>query len=249
MASPRKVKVKTSGGVAVHRVASAKEALKARMAFLAKEKKFTKEKDRLARARRGLPWVEVEKDYIFEGPGGPVKLADLFGKKSQLVVYHFMFAPEWEQGCPHCSFWGDHYSGPAMHLPQRDVSFTAISRAPIEKIEAFKKRMGWTFPWVSSGGSDFNYDFHASFTEEDNQKGTSFYNYRKGDTGSSDREGASVFYKDEGGKIYHTYSTFARGIDNLNTTYHFLELVPKGRDEEGLEFTQSWVRHHDRYEA
>jgi predicted dithiol-disulfide oxidoreductase (DUF899 family) len=219
------------------------------MAFLKKEKKFAKLGDQLARERRALPWVKVEKDYLFEGPEGKVSLADLFGTKSQLIVYHFMFAPEWDQGCPHCSFWADHYDSIGLHLGQRDASFSAISRAPIAKIEAFKKRMGWKFRWVSSGGTSFNYDFNASFTPEENREGTAFYNYRRGDAGASDREGASVFYKDSTGAIYHTYSTFARGIDALNGTYHFLELTPKGRDEGGFEGPQDWVRHHDKYES
>jgi len=244
---PSAVKVVTGAGSVEYPVVSREEALAARVAFLEKEKEFTKLQDELARRRRELPWVKVEKGYVFEGPGGPVTLAGLFGKRSQLVVYHFMFAPEWGQGCAHCSFWADHYGGPALHLPQRDVSFTAISRGPLARIEAFKKRMGWAFPWVSSGGTSFNYDFHASFTDEENKAGTAFFNYRKGDAGGSDREGASVFYKDGDGAIYHTYSTFARGIDALNGTYHFLELVPKGRDEVGLESPQAWVRHHDRY--
>jgi predicted dithiol-disulfide oxidoreductase (DUF899 family) len=248
VAKPKKVRVATGSGPVDHPVVPRAQWLKARSALLKQEKAFAKLGDQLARRRRALPWVQVEKAYEFDGPGGPVTLAGLFGKRSQLIVYHFMFAPEWGAGCPHCSFWADHYDGPTLHLGQRDTAFAVISRAPIEKIEAFKKRMGWSFPWVSSGRSPFNYDFNASFTPEQNEHGTAFYNYRKGDAGSTDREGASVFAKDADGTIYHTYSTFARGIDALNGTYHLLELTPKGRDEEGLEGPQDWVRHHDRYE-
>jgi predicted dithiol-disulfide oxidoreductase (DUF899 family) len=249
MAPSNRIKVMTSGGAVVHRVVSKKDWLKARMAFLKKEKKLSKLGDQLARARRALPWARVEQDYVFDGPDGKISLAELFGAKSQLIVYHFMFAPDWDQGCPHCSFWADHYDSLKYHLGQRDASFSAISRAPQAKIELFKNRMGWKFRWVSSGGNSFNYDFHASFTPEDNRKGTAFYNYRKGNAGASDREGASVFYKDAAGSIFHTYSTFARGIDALNGTYHFLELTPKGRDEDGPEGPQDWVRHHDKYQT
>lgn len=249
MASPKKVKIMTGSGPVEHPVVKPNEWLKARIAFLKKEKAFAKLGDRLARQRRALPWVRVEKSYDFHAPSGKVPFADLFGRHHQLIVYHFMFAPDWDAGCPHCSFWADHYDSLRHHLGRRDTALTAISRAPIDKIEGFKERMGWAFPWVSSGGSSFNYDFHASFTEEENAKGTATYNYRKGDAGASDREGASVFYKDEDGTIYHTYSTFARGIDALNGTYHFLELTPKGRDEEGFDGPQDWVRHHDQYEG
>jgi len=249
MANARRVRVATGAGPVDHPVVSRAQWLKARAALLKKEKAFSKLGDRLARQRRALPWVRVEKAYEFDGPGGPVTLAGLFGRRSQLLVYHFMFAPEWGGGCPHCSFWADHYDGPTRHLGQRDTAFVVISRAPIEKIEAFKRRMGWSFPWVSSGRSPFNYDFNASFTPEQNEQGTAFFNYRKGEAGATDREGASVFYKDADGSIYHTYSTFARGIDALNGTYHLLELTPKGRDEDGFDGPQDWVRHHDRYEG
>ncbi|HLY11361.1 MAG TPA: DUF899 domain-containing protein [Planctomycetota bacterium] len=245
----KKVQISTGDGPVRHAVVSRPEWVKARIALLKKEKAFSKLGDRLARQRRALPWVKVEKAYEFDGPTGPGSLADLFGPRRQLIVYHFMFAPEWAAGCPHCSFWADHYDALRHHLGRRDAAFTAISRAPIAKIEAFKKRMGWAFPWVSSGGSSFNYDFNASFTPEQNAEGTAFFNYRKGDAGATDREGASVFYKDGDGAIYHTYSTFARGIDALNGTYHFLDLTPKGRDEDGFEGPQAWVRHHDRYET
>jgi len=242
-----KVKISTGGGPVAHPVVSRDQWLKARVALLKKEKEFSRLGDKLAKQRRALHWVKVEKSYAFDGPGGPVSFADLFGPHHQLIVYHFMFAPDWGAGCAHCSFWADHYDGPGHHLGERDTAFAAISRAPIAKIEAFKKRMGWSFPWVSSGKTSFNYDFNVSFTDEQNRTGTAFYNYRKGDLGMSDREGASVFYKDDAGALYHTYSTFARGIDALNGTYHFLELTPKGRDEAHSDNPQYWVRYHDQY--
>jgi predicted dithiol-disulfide oxidoreductase (DUF899 family) len=231
-----------------HSVVSREEWLTARIALLATEKEFTRRRDDLSRQRRELPWVTVEKPYVFDGPAGAVSLADLFRTRSQLIVYHFMFDPEWEEGCPHCSFWADNFNGISVHLDHRDVSFVAISRAPLARIEPFKKRMGWDFTWVSSSGNDFNYDYHASFTPEEAASGKAFFNYAFVNPGRLDREGASVFYKDDTGTIYHTYSTFGRGIDMLNGAYHYLDLVPKGRDEDRLEFTQAWVRHHDRYE-
>lgn len=173
--------------------------------------------------------------------------ADLFEGRRQLIVYHFMFDPDWQEGCPHCSFWADNFDGILVHLEQRDVSMLAISRAPLEKPEAFKKRMGWTFRWVSSLRNDFNYDYHVSFTPQDMHSGAAFYNYSEGQKAATEREGVSVFYKDESGVVFHTYSCYARGIDMMNTAYQYLDLVPKGRDEDGLEFTQAWVRYHDKY--
>ncbi len=231
-----------------HRVVSREEWLSARTAFLAKEKEFTRLRDALSRERRELPWVKVDKKYVFDGPRGPETLSDLFGGKSQLVVYHFMFNPASEEGCRHCSFWADNFDGIGVHLKHRDTSFVAVSRAPLAKIEAFRKRMGWSFKWVSSQGNDFNYDYHVSFTPEQIRNGAVFYNYVKTKMDMVDREGVSVFYKDGSGALYHTYSAYARGIDILNGAYHFLDLTPKGRDEESLSFTQAWVRHHDRYE-
>jgi predicted dithiol-disulfide oxidoreductase (DUF899 family) len=224
--------------------------LKARKKLLAREKAFTRLRDKLSAERRKLPWVLVEKDYVFEGPEGKVRLADLFGDKSQLIVYHFMFDPKWEEGCPSCSYLSDHYDGALIHLAHRDTAFAAISRAPFEKIRAFKKRMDWRFPWVSSNTSEFNYDYGVSFTKEGIAKGQAFYNYEKlkdpDDAGEG--PGLSVFYKDKTGRIFHTYSTFARGLDILVGTYNFLDLVPKGRDEDKLAFTMAWVRHHDKYD-
>lgn len=230
-----------------HAVVAHQEWLAARIAFLAKEKEFTRQRDELSRQRRQLPWEKVDKTYVFDGPNGVETLADLFGTKSQLFVYHFMFNPEWDEGCPHCSFWADSFNGTGAHLGQRDVSFVAISRAPLAKLEAFKRRMGWSFKWVSSFHTDFNYDFQASFKPEDLQNGTAYFNYGKNDPGQEDREGASAFYKDGAGTIFHTYSTYGRGIDLLNTAYNILDLAPKGRDEDVLEWTQAWVNYHDRY--
>jgi predicted dithiol-disulfide oxidoreductase (DUF899 family) len=228
-------------------VVSHDEWLSARTAFLAKEKEFTRLRDELSRQRRELPWEKVEKPYVFDGPNGTEPLSDLFEGRSQLVVYHFMFTPEWEEGCPHCSFWADNFNDNVVHLNQRDVTFVAISRAPRPKIEAFEKRMGWTFKWLSSDDSDFNYDLGASFRPEDVASGARIYNFGTMKPGHTDREGVSVFYKDRSGDIFHTYSAFARGIDMFNTAYHYLDIVPKGRDEDALPFTQAWVRHHDRY--
>jgi predicted dithiol-disulfide oxidoreductase (DUF899 family) len=231
-----------------HAVVSRREWLAARTAFLAKEKEFTRLRDELNRERRRLPWVRVDKPYAFEGPRGPQTLADLFGRQSQLIVYHFMFAPEDDAGCPHCSFWADNFDGIDVHLRQRDVSFVAVSRAPIARIEAFRKRMGWRFAWFSSGAGDFNYDYQASFKPDQLALGTAVYNYTKTEADMPDREGISVFYKNPRGEVFHTYSCYSRGIDMVNGAYHFLDLAPKGRDEERLEFKQEWVRHRDRYE-
>jgi len=214
---------------------------------LAKEKEFTRLRDELNRERRLLPWEKVEKRYVFDGPKGKETLADLFENRSQLVVYHFMFTPEWNEGCPHCSFWADNFNDIIVHLNQRDVTMVAISRAPLAKLEAFKKRMGWSFKWLSSSDTDFNYDYQASFKPDEVKAKSAFYNYRQADVGHVDREGTSVFYKAANGDIFHTYSAYARGIDMMNTAYHYLDLVPKGRDEDKLEFTQAWVRHHDKY--
>jgi Uncharacterized protein conserved in bacteria len=241
-------KLITSTGVREHEVVSRNEWIEARKALLQKEKEFTHLRDQLSRQRRELPWVKVEKQYEFDAPSGKVTLADLFENRSQLIVYHFMFNPKWDEGCPSCSFWADNFNSIGIHLNHRDVSFVAISRAPLPKIESFKQRMGWTFQWVSSFKSDFNYDYHVSFTPEQIKSGAIFYNYENTAMNFEDREGASVFYKEESGAIYHTYSAYGRGIDLVNTAYNYLDLVPKGRDEEGLKFVQSWVRYHDRYD-
>ncbi|HSP15389.1 MAG TPA: thioredoxin family protein [Thermoanaerobaculia bacterium] len=231
-----------------HRVVSHDEWMKARTAFLAKEKEFTRQRDALSRSRRELPWERVEKNYVFEGPEGTETLSDLFAGRSQLIIYQFMFSSGSKQGCPHCSFWADNFNDIIIHLNHRDVTMIAVSRATLAAIEAFRKRMGWSFKWLSSNGTDYNYDFQASFTPEALKSGKAVYNFGTMDPGGTDREGVSVFYKDEKGAIFHTYSAYARGIDMFNTAYHYLDIAPKGRDEEKLEFTQAWVRHHDRYE-
>ncbi len=231
-----------------HAVVSHEEWLSARKAFLAKEKEFTRLRDDLSRQRRELPWEKVDKQYVFESPSGKQKLADLFEGHSQLLVHHFMFNPARDEGCKHCSFWADNWDGSTVHLNHRDVTFVAISRAPVSKLEAFKKRMGWSFKWFSSGQTDFNYDYYVSFTPENIQNATGFHNYQTVNPGMEDHVGFSVFYKDQSGAIFHTYSCYSRGVDMLNSAYHYLDLVPKGRDEDNLDFTQSWVRHHDKYE-
>ena len=228
-------------------VVSHEEWLVARQALLEREKAFTRERDALSAARRELPWVKVDKAYVFDGPDGKETLADLFDGRSQLIVYHFMFGPEWEQGCPSCSFLSDHIDGANLHLPHRDVTLLAVSRAPLAQIEAFKQRMGWRFKWVSSYGNDFNRDYHVSFSPDEMAKGEVYYNYRMGEFPSDEAPGISVFHKDPAGDVFHTYSAYARGLDMLVGAYNYLDLVPKGRDEAALPWTMAWVRHHDRY--
>jgi predicted dithiol-disulfide oxidoreductase (DUF899 family) len=226
---------------------SREEWLEARKNLLAKEKQLTHERDAIAAERRQLPWVKIEKNYVFDSPGGPKTLGDLFDGRSQLIIYHFMFGPDWQEGCPSCSFNMDHTDGALAHLAQRDVSFAAVSRAPLSKIEPFQKRMGWKFPWVSSYATDFNYDFHTSFTPEQMAEGKVEYNFELAPFPSTEAPGISVFYKDRDGSIFHTYSAYARGTETVLNTYNYLDLVPKGRDEDKLPFTMSWVRHHDHY--
>jgi predicted dithiol-disulfide oxidoreductase (DUF899 family) len=228
-------------------VVSHDEWLKARIELLAAEKEFTHQYDALTKHRMALPWERVEKSYQFEGSHGILSLADLFDGRSQLIVYHFMLAPDWEEGCKSCSFWADNFNGIPIHLNHRNVTFTAISRAPLAKISAYKKRMNWSFPWVSSYGSDFNFDYRVSFTPEEITEGKAYYNYAVRPNTSSEKEGVSVFYKNEKGEIFHTYSCYARGIDMLNAAYQFLDLAPKGRDEDNLEYPMEWVRRHDQY--
>jgi predicted dithiol-disulfide oxidoreductase (DUF899 family) len=229
-----------------HKVVSPKDWIAARKALLVKEKEFTRLGDQLNQKRRDLPWEAVTKKYVFEGPDGKQTLPELFDGRSQLIVYHFMFGPDWDAGCKHCSFWADNFNDIIVHLNHRDVTMLAVSRAPYNKLAAYKRRMGWNFKWVSSGETDFNFDYYVSFTPEKEVKKKAFYNYKNQDPDSSDREGVSVFYKDPKGNIFHTYSTYARGIDMVNTAYHYLDLVPKGRDEgdEG----PSWLRRRDEYE-
>ncbi len=230
-----------------NQVASHEEWLKARLELLAAEKEFTRQRDALTLRRMAMPWERVEKSYRFEGPRDGLSLADLFEGRSQLIVYRFMLGPDWEEGCKSCSFWADNFNGIPLHLNHRDVTFTAVSRAPLARIEAYKGRMGWSFPWVSSYGSDFNFDYHVSFTPEETAEGKGYYNYQIRPNTVSEQVGISVFCRNERNELFHTYSCYARGVDMLNGAYHYLDLVPKGRDEDGLEFTMQWLRRHDQY--
>ena len=214
-----------------HKIVSRDEWIAERVKLLAAEKEFTRRRDRLSADRRGLPWVRVDKTYVFDTPEGKRTLGDLFDGRSQLVVDHFMLGPGWGEGCVGCSYGADHISGSLVHLEHHDVSVVVVSRAPLNEIEAYKNRMGWTFRWVSSFGSDFNYDYHVSFTPDELAKGQVFYNYRMIDGGMDELSGCSVFYKDDAGDIFHTYSTYARGAGELLTTYMVLDLTPKGRNE------------------
>ena len=232
-----------------HRVVSREEWLVARQQHLAKEKEFTRLRDQLSQQRRELPWEKVDKEYVFDGSNGKVTLAELFAGRSQLLVYHFMFGPDWKEGCPSCSFWADNFNNIIVHLNQRDAMMVAVSKAPLEKLVAFQQRMGWSFKWLSSFSNDFNRDYHVSFTPEELEKGEMYYNYRIGKFGRDEAPGLSVFHKDASGSIFHTYSCYGRGLDMLNGTYQHLDLLPKGRDEAGLSYPQEWVKHHDRYDG
>ncbi len=229
------------------KVVSHDEWVDARKKFLKKEKEFTHQRDEISRLRRALPWEKVEKNYEFDCPAGKVSLADLFGDRSQLVIYHFMLGPGWTEGCKSCSYISDHFDGMTIHLANRDVTLAVISRAPISEIETFKKRMGWKFRWVSSNSSDFNFDYQVSITPDEVGKKQVYYNYEMMEFPAEERPGLSVFAKDASGAVFHTYSSYARGLDILVGAYNFLDLVPKGRDEAGLKHTMAWVRHHDKY--
>ncbi|MCV9966498.1 thioredoxin family protein [Pararhizobium sp. BT-229] len=228
-------------------VVSRQEWLEARRALLATEKEETKLRDRIRAERQKLPWVKIDKTYTFDTPTGKKTLADLFDGRSQLMIYHFMFGPDWEAGCPGCSFLSDHIDGTLAHLNNHDVTYVTVSRAPLGKIEAYKKRMGWQFPWVSSFGSDFNFDFHVSFTKEELESGKVFYNFREtsGDDANDELPGMSAFARDEAGNVYHTYSDYARGGEEILTTLMILDRAPKGRNETS---TLSFVKRHDEYE-
>jgi predicted dithiol-disulfide oxidoreductase (DUF899 family) len=231
-------------------IVSREEWLVARKQLLSKEKELTKLQDEVSRQRGRLPRVKVEKEYIFDTPDGKKTLAELFGGRSQLIVYHFMLAPGRQEGCVGCSFFADHVDGPNLHLAHHDVTFVAVARAPLSEIETYKQRMGWRFPWVSSFGSDFNYDYHVSFTPDDLASGKVLYNYQMTQSPLEDLHGTSVFFKDEAGTVFHTYSTYARGGEWGLGAYRFLDLTPKGRNETGPNHTLTdWVRHHDRYDA
>ncbi len=229
-----------------HPITSQSQWLEVRKELLAKEKAFTKLRDELSQLRRELPWVEVSEQYWFEGKGGSRSLNDLFGDHSQLIIFHFMFGPNWEEGCPSCSFWADNFEGIPVHLAHRDAAFAAISRAPYEKLSAYQKRMGWTFPWYSSADNNFNFDFHVSFSQEQIETGEAEYNYRKTNI-LGELPGISVFCRGEHGEIYHSYSTYARGLDMLNGAYHLMDILPKGRDESDLPRPMAWLRRHDQY--
>ena len=224
------------------------EWLEARKKLLSKEKEFTRLRDQLSQERSEMPWEPVENSYVFEGPNGKESLAQLFDGTSQLIVHHFMFNPNWEAGCPHCSFWADNYDRIPIHLKHRDVSLVAVSRAPYSKIESYRKRMGWSFRWLSTFGSDFNYDYFASFTPDEVKSGAGYYNYGTERARGEDVVGFSVFAKDDAGAIFHTYSAYSRGVDILNSAYSYIDLTPKGRDEAGHDNPQFWVHRHDEYD-
>ncbi len=230
-----------------HTIVSQEEWLIARKELLTKEKEFTRLRDKLSAERRELPWVKIDKDYIFGGEKGQQSLTDLFGNKSQLIIYHFMLGPDWDEGCPSCSFWADNFDGIDVHLAHRDIAFLVVSRGAYEKLAIYKKRMGWNFEWVSSTNSDFNYDMGVSFSvsEEEKENNEITYNYRKQPYFIDELPGVSVFYKNDKGEIFHTYSSYSRGIDILNGAYNYIDLSPKGRDEkDGI---MNWLRRHDEY--
>ncbi|AUC93735.1 DUF899 domain-containing protein [Bradyrhizobium sp. SK17] len=231
-----------------HKIVSRDEWIAARKALMASEKELTQAREAVSRQRRELPWVKVDKDYVFDGPEGKVRLGDLFRGRPQLVVQHVMFAPEWDAACKSCSFWVDGFERMVPHLAARDTTMVAISRAPLAKLEAFKQRMGWTFDWVSSGANDFNYDYAVTFSPEQLKSGATLYNYGTTPFGSEEAPGVSVFYRDQDGAIFHTYSTYSRGLDMMNAAYHYLDLTPLGRHEEGLPYPMDWVRLRDQYQ-
>ena len=228
------------------KTASDDDWFKARLSLLADEKAFQGARDELAAKRRALPWRRLSQDYEFDGESGLLTLDDMFGDCSQLMIYHFMFHPDWDEGCKSCSFWADSYDGVVSHLRARDVSLAAVSRAPLEKLTAYRERMGWSFPWYSAANTTFNQDFNVSFTKDEIDSGNATYNYRETKRIGEEMPGLSVFRRD-GGMIYHTYSTYSRGLDPFNTAYQLLDLTPKGRDEDDFDFTMSWLRRHDEY--
>lgn len=229
------------------KIVSREEWVEVRKAHLVREKEFTQMRDRLSQERRELPWVKIEKNYAFDGPNGQETLSDLFDGRSQLLIQHFMYGPDWAEGCPSCSFWADGYDGFVVHLAHRDVTMVSVSRAALDQIDAYKKRMDWRFKWVSSLNSDFNHDFNVSFTPEE-MAGEVYYNYQLGKFPADEAPGASVFYKNDSGEVFHTYSCFGRGLDILNGAYNYLDLVPKGRDEGELSYSMAWLQRHDEYE-
>ncbi len=228
-------------------IVSREEWNAARVAHLAEEKAFTRARDALSAKRREMPWVAVSENYSFTGADGETKLSDLFAGKSQLIIYHFMFGADWEEGCPSCSFWADNFNSIAPHLAARDAAFAVVSIAPYDRLAAYKKRMGWQFQWLSAQGSSFNQDYNVSFSDAEIEDGSAIYNYKKSTFPGKEAPGASVFARDEAGNIYHTYSTYARGIDMLNGAYHYLDILPKGRDEDVLDYSQAWIKRRDMY--
>ena len=231
-----------------HKVVTSDEWLAARKEHLLKEKELTRLRDQLSQQRRELPWVKVDKEYLFDGPDGNESLADLFDGRSQLIIYHFMYGPDWDEGCPTCSFWADNFNGIDIHLNHRDINLIAVSRAKLDTLNAYKKRMGWSFKWVSSFGSDFNHDYQVSFTPDEMEQGEMLYNYDTTKFPSEEAPGISVFYKNEPGEVFHTYSCYARGLDMLNGAYHYMDLAPEGRDEEDLPYTMAWLHRRDQYQ-
>lgn len=230
------------------RIASAREWREARIALLEREKRLNKERDELAAARRALPWVKIAQPYTFKGPQGAVTLADLFDGRSQLIAYHFMFGPDWNEGCKSCSYWAEQYDAIRVHLRQRDTNLVVVSRGPLTKLQAFKERMGWKFPWVSSEGTTFNRDFHVSYDAADITEGKAEYNFAMQDMKpGAELPGLSVFAKNKAGEVFHTYSSYARGLDPLNATYQLLDLTPKGRNEADLPWPMAWLKLKDQY--
>lgn len=238
-----------SASVSRPRIVSREAWLTARRKHLVREKEFTRRRDALSRERRKLPWVKVEDDYVFTGPKGPRRLSELFDGCSQLIVYHFMFGPGWEEGCRGCSYVADHFAGMLPHLRARDVALVAVSHARLKEFQPFQRRMGWKFPWVSSHGNSFNADFHVAWSPEEIEQGKVDYNYQLQQVPMEEMPGLSVFIRNKKGEIFHTYSTYSRGLDLLVGTYNYLDLVPKGRDEEKFEQSMQWLRHHDRYQT
>ena len=228
-------------------IGTREEWMEARVKLLDREKALNRQRDEVAEQRRNLPWVRIDKDYRFEGPDGERTLRDLFDGHTQLLAYHFMFGPDWDEGCPSCSFWADSHDGTQVHLAHRDVSFVCVSRAPYAKLAAYKARMGWTFPWFSSAPSDFNFDFGVSFTRGQQEDGGD-YNFTRLDHPPEEAPGLSAFAIDQSGDVFHTYSTYSRGLDPLNTAYQLLDLAPRGRDEANLAWTMEWLRRHDAYD-
>jgi predicted dithiol-disulfide oxidoreductase (DUF899 family) len=238
----------TEVNTANHPIVSRDRWIAERKALLAHEKELTHLRDQIARERRALPWVRIDKNYGFEAPEGRRTLAELFEGRRQLIVQHFMLGPGWEQGCPSCSFMADHSDAMNVHLAHRDVTLIAVSRAPLAEIERFRRRMGWQFNWVSSFGSDFNHDFCVSFTPQARAEGAVYYNYGMVEFASEEAPGVSVFVNNDAGDVFHTYSTYGRGVEVMMGTYNLLDLTPKGRDERDVDYKMEWVRHHDRYE-